>query len=99
MPWQGEFEGVVAVMCVDKEIDAASVFGEHGALVFGQMRNVRLGNGLHAHAAGEPVGGKRAGSEYLGQRASAESAQSIHLPQSILGCDITLQENGILPGS
>jgi len=84
-------------MSVDEIIDAARIFHEEGALIPGQILQVLFGNLTDAHAARAFVGGESDAPKNLGELAGGKATDDIHLPQSVLGRHISLQENGILP--
>ena len=86
-------------MRIDEMIHAARVFHHHGALLRWKQFHVMIGDCFHAHAPGALVYSKRRRSEDFGKITGGKTPDAIHLPQSVLGGNVALQENGILPRS
>jgi len=86
-------------MSVDEKIYASCIFDENGAIFGPEVLNVRFGDGPYTHPAGTFIRRDCARAEDFCQLARAESPECVHLPQSVLGGGIALEENRILPGS
>ncbi len=86
-------------MGFDEIIHAAREGCQDGSLLGHEGSLLRLRDSAQVHAAGFAIRLDRGLADDFRQFASRAAAQTIHLPQAILGHRVALQKNRVLPRS
>ena len=96
---QRELEPEPAGLTVcDVGVDSGRVRLDLRAVGLAELRVLRLGDAREVHRAQEAVAVYRGLAEHLAQPARADPAGELHLPEPVLGVNVALGEEEVVPG-
>ena len=91
-----ELEGEVCALEVDGGVDAGGISFEDVKLVGWESGDGAVGGDTKLEGALQPVVNDKAGAEDFGESAGCVSAESVHLPEAVLGGDEALGEEEVV---